>query len=70
MQQNTNIYDTRNTRNDGSVKKGTRSGESERFTSARNASCATACNMGHMKCANSARRFEPADLDTTTSDRE
>lgn len=37
-----------NARKTGSVKNVTRSGESERFTSARKASCATACHQGHV----------------------
>lgn len=65
----TRIYDTRNERKDGSDKNGTRSGESERFTSARKASCATACQQGQVKVTTSIWRLKPAGLDKAASNR-
>lgn len=41
-QQPTSMYDTRNVKKNCSIRKGTRSAESERFMRAHNASCAVA----------------------------
>ena len=42
------IYETINLKKEISDKMGTSIGESERFTSARNASCAIACGFAHL----------------------